>query len=70
MAKLKQGRFGGWMAMKTFTADELHDIADKFQAEIDNPDRTDDIRWLQRRLKSVRDLAEQKEKALDHKSRQ
>ena len=58
------------MAMHTFTADELHEMADKIQAEIDNPDRTDDIRWLRRRLKSVGDLAEQKERAMEHKSGQ
>lgn len=56
---------GVW-GMSRFTATELHLIADDYEAQIKDPDSTDDLKWLLRRAKKTRNLAEQKEKALEH----
>jgi len=70
MPKLKRGRMDGVWGMASYTAIELHKIADEYEAQINDPTSTDDPKWLLRRAKKIRKLAEQKEKSLEHKSSQ
>ncbi len=70
MPKLKRGRLSGVSGMERFTALELHAIADEYEAEAKNSDSADDPKWLLRRSKKIRKLAEQKEKSLEHKRSQ
>ena len=55
--------------MKKFTAEELHRRADELEAEIGDPTSKNDPRYLQRWVLRIRRLAEQKEKAAEHKKR-
>jgi len=70
MPKIRGGRLDGVWGMAKFSAVELHQMADKFEAEINNLDSPDDPKWLQRWANKIRKLAEQKEKALEHKRSQ
>ena len=70
MAKIEQGRLDGVYGMKRFSCAELYAWADKIEQQIDDSNCPDDPRWLRRWAKKIRTLAEKKEKALEHKSRQ
>lgn len=70
MPKIKRGRLDGVWGMRQFTSDELHNLADKYETQIVDPDNNDDTKWLQRRVEKIRLLAEQKEKSQEHKSNQ
>ena len=77
MAKLLRGRivvvrprFSGFAGMDSQTAEELHTWADRMDRRSRYSDPADDPRWLSRRAKLLRRLAEQKEQALEHKERQ
>ena len=52
------------------TSDNLHAIADEYEAKIKDPDNEDDPKWLQRRANKIRALARKKEKAVWHKLNQ
>lgn len=75
MAKLFRGRivvlrprFGGFAGMDAHTAEELHAWADRFDSRARCPDPADDPAWLRRGAKRLRCLAEQKERAREHKA--
>jgi hypothetical protein len=77
MAKLYRGRivvvrarFSGFAGMDSQTALELHSWADRMECRSRYSDPADDPRWLSRRAKLLRQLAEQKELALEHKTSQ
>ena len=70
MAKVNQGRLDGVYGMEKFTATELFALADEYDQKINNPENTDDAKWLKRRSDRLRLLAEQKEKAMEHKESQ
>ena len=70
MAKVDKGRLDGVWGMNTYTAEELHEMADFYEASIHNPKNTDDPKWLQRRADRLRRLATQKKQALEHKGLQ
>lgn len=67
MAKIETKRLDGIWGMRKFTASELHEIADYYQARISDPENTDDPKWLQRRADRIRRLAVKKEKSQAHK---
>jgi len=56
--------------MTKFTAERLHEIADEFERDIDNPESEDDPKYLKRWANKVRKLAMQKEAAKEHKDNQ
>ncbi len=64
-----RGKFTGFSGMHAQSADKLHTWADRM-----TPPRCsapeDDPRWLTRRARRLRLLAEQKERALEHKANQ
>src|SRR5690349_20759415 len=75
MAKLYRGRivvvrpqFGGFAGMDRQTAAELHHRADRMESCSRYSDPADDPRWLARRAKLFRRLADQKERALELKA--
>ena len=77
MAKLDRGRivvvrprFGGSAGMDRQTAEELHSWADRMDCRVRYGITSDDPRWLARRAKRLRRLAEQKDRALEHKAGQ
>ncbi len=77
MAKLFRGRivvlrprFGGFAGMDAHPAEELHAWADRLDRRSGYSDPADDPRWLRRRAKRLRDLAERKERAQEHKAAQ
>ncbi len=70
MAKIDRGRLDGVYGMRGFSFVELYALADEIEHLIDDPDNSDDPRWLRRRVKKLRKLAEKKEKAFEHKTRQ
>lgn len=66
MPKLPRGRLDGGYTAKgynTYTAKQLFAWADKLEKQIDDPENTDDPRWLRRWARKIRKLAEQKEKS-------
>ena len=68
MAKIERGRISGFHGMETHTAEQLYAQADRLEAEVKNPDSKDDPKYLLRWAKKIRKLANQKEKALEHKA--
>ena len=70
MAKLERGRLDGIDGMQARTAFELYQLANELEAEIVNPENTDDPKYLKRWAGKIRKLAEQKHKALEHKALQ
>ncbi|MES9993423.1 MAG: hypothetical protein ABW098_15845 [Candidatus Thiodiazotropha sp.] len=68
MAKIKQGRIDGIEGMSSYSADELFVMAEEYESKIDNPNNTDDSKWLKRRADKLRALAVEKEKAKEHKA--
>ena len=70
MPKLERGRIDGVHGMGRFTAVELHEIADDLERQAKEPTSPDDPKWLLRRARKIRLLAEAKEKALEHKRAQ
>jgi len=62
MAKLHGGRLDGVWGMTKFSFNDLHAIADEYEAKIKDPDNEDDPKWLQvAPIKSVH-LREKKKK--------
>ncbi len=70
MAKIEPGRLSGFNGMESHTADELYAWADRLETQINDPENTDDPKWLQRWADKMRRLALQKEKAKQHKNTQ
>lgn len=72
MAKLGKGHFGKFddPKIRTFRAVELYQMANWYEAEIDNPERTDCPNWLAERARMLRELADKKYEAFLHKSAQ
>ena len=70
MSKISKGRLNGVYGMRKYTAEELFDMAEQNENKINDPENTDDPKWLQRRADRLRALAEEKEKALEHKGNQ
>lgn len=70
MAKLHGGRLDGVWGMTKFSFNDLHAIADEYEAKIKDPDNEDDPKWLQRRANKIGALARKKEKAVWHKLNQ
>ncbi len=70
MAKISQGRLDGVWGMAKFSTFDLYTMADEIEAQISDPENRDDPKWLIRRAKRIRKLAEEKESALEHKLRQ
>jgi len=70
MPKITPARLDGIDGMEKFTAEELHTKADEYEKQINNPNNTDDPKWLKRWADRVRKLAKQKEKAQEHKENQ
>jgi|GEM_PF-2927830 len=70
MAKIERGRVSGFNGMESHTAEELYAWADKLEAQIDDPENTDDTRYLRRWAAKMRKLASRKEKARQHKNQQ
>jgi len=68
--KVAQGRISGLYGMEHHTALELFVWADHLRAQAEDPDNTDDPKWLLRRADRLAALARAKEKALEHKQRQ
>ncbi len=53
--------------MGSYTFEELDELADEHLRRIDDPDNTDDPKWLKRRADRLRKLARQKEKSVEHR---
>lgn len=70
MAKIEKGRLDSVWGMRTRTADELRAWATEIEAQINDPENTDDPKWLQRWADRINRLADKKEKAIAHKNRQ
>ena len=70
MAKVARGRIAGLYGMESQTAQELHVWADDFELRALHSDPADELRWLRRRAIKLRNLAEQKERAREHKANQ
>ena len=70
MPKLTPARLSGMYGMRKFTAEQLHELADKTEAEIVDPDSKNDPRYLKRWAMRIRKLAQQKERSAEHKNRQ
>ncbi len=68
MAKILRGRIAGLHGMESQSAEELHAWADRFERRAQTPDLIDDPGWLLRWAKRLRCLAEQKERAREHKT--
>ena len=69
MAKILRGRIAGLYGMESQTAEELHTWADRFEFRARYGYGSSDPDWLRRWAKRLRCLAEQKERARDHKAR-
>ena len=67
MPKLTPARLDGVYGMGKFTTEELYAKADELEKQLIDPNNTDDPKWLQRWIDRIRKLAEQKEKAREHK---
>jgi len=67
MPKILTGRITGLHGMESQTAEELHAWADWFECRAMFHDASDDPGWLRRWAKRLRCLAEQKDKAHQHK---
>jgi hypothetical protein len=67
MAKIERGRLDGVWGMGKFTADDIHGMADAYEADLIDPRNTDDPSWIRRRIAKLRRLASRKEKSLEHK---
>ena len=67
--KLKAVRFRKFddPKIRTFKAVDLYRIANWHESEIENPDRTDDTRWLVRHEQKIRAHADKKRDAFLHK---
>ena len=70
MPKIKQGRLDGLDGMNKYTAEELFRMAEEHENKINDPNNTDDQKWLKRRADRLRALAIEKEKSLEHKGHQ
>ena len=57
----------GLHGMGSYTFEELDELADEHLRRIDDPDNTDDPKWLKRRADRLRKLARQKEKSVEHR---
>jgi hypothetical protein len=68
MAKILRGRIAGMYGMESQTAEELHAWAGRFERRASYSDPCDDPNWLRRWSKRLRCLADQKEKAREHKA--
>ena len=60
---------GVW-GMRKFSSEELFEIAKDYEHKLRDPENTDDPKWLKRRINRITLLAEQKEKAKEHKKSQ
>ena len=69
MPKLKRGRVIRLDDMQGLTAEELAERAAQMQAQANQPQSTDDPAWLRRWAEKLRQLAAQKARARDRKSR-
>lgn len=69
MPKIIRGRIAGRDGMESHTAEELHAWADRFEHRAWFNDARDDPGWLRRWAKRLRCLAEQKDKAHNHKAK-
>jgi hypothetical protein len=67
MAKVSKGRISGWHGMQRHTAQELYVLADALQLQASDLANNDDLKWLNPRADRLRELAEKKQKALEHK---
>jgi hypothetical protein len=67
MAKLDKGRLSGVDGMRRHTAEELYAYARDLEAQMAHPDNTDDPEWLQVWARRIRQLADQKMAAREHK---
>jgi hypothetical protein len=70
MAKILRGRIAGRYGMESQTAQELYAWSDRFECRARFSDKWSDPGWLRRWSKRLRCLAEQKEKAHEHKTSQ
>jgi hypothetical protein len=70
MPKIIRGRISGLHGMESHTAEELHEWADRFEFRARFGNAFEDPGWLRRWAKRLRCLAEQKEKAREHKNPQ
>ncbi len=69
MPKLNRGRVTRLDDMQGLTADELVERAAQLEAQANDPQSTDDPAWLRRWAGKLRQLAAQKARARDRKSR-
>lgn len=67
MAKILRGRISGLYGMESHTAEELHAWANRFERRARYSEPIDDPGWLTRWSLRLRSLAEQKDKAREHK---
>ena len=70
MPKLTPARLDGVYGMRQFTADELHQHADRLELQVADPRNTDDPKWLRRWANRIRQLARRKEVSGEHKRTQ
>ncbi len=70
MPKVEKGRLSGLWGMHSYTSKELDDWADEIEAQVTDPTNQDDPKWLRRWAGRIRRLAQRKEKAREHKTRQ
>lgn len=69
MPKLNRGRVTRLEAMQGLTAEELAARAAQMEAQANDPQSTDDPAWLRRWAEKLRQLASQKARARERKSR-
>ncbi len=67
MPKVEKGRLDGVRNMQRFSASDLHEIANEYDAKFDDPSNQDDPKWLRRRADRMRKLALGKQKSFEHK---
>jgi hypothetical protein len=67
MPKISPSRLDGVYGMRKFTADQLHEKADRLEAQLVSPTNKDDPRWLKSWIKRIRALADQKATARELK---
>jgi len=67
MAKLDKGRLSGLDGMRRHTAEGLYAYAKDLEAQIADPLNTDDPRWLRDWADRIRQLADEKLAAREHK---
>jgi hypothetical protein len=70
MGKIDKGRLSGLDGMRRHTVEELYAYVKDLEAQIEDPLNRDDPRWLRDWADSIRQLADEKLTAREHKELQ